>query len=83
MFSTAVDVVFVAKPLILGILPSISMILILESVFLTRLLVSGIFFPNSVYTSVYTSVLYLVFKTNELVSILFALEANLSYTVFF
>ena len=48
LFSTVVNAAFVAKPLILGILPSISVILALQSVFLTRLLVSGIFFSNSV-----------------------------------
>ena len=42
LFSTTVNAVFVAKPVILGILPSISVILTLWSVFLTRPLVSGI-----------------------------------------
>ena len=47
LFSTVVNAVFVAKLLISGILPSISFILGLQSVFLTRPLVSGIFFSNS------------------------------------
>ena len=47
MFLTVVNTGFLAKPLILGILPSISVILTLESVFLTRSLVSGILFSNS------------------------------------
>ena len=42
LFSTTVNAAFVAKPVILGILPSISVILTLWSVFLTRPLVSGI-----------------------------------------
>ena len=46
-------------------------------VFLTRSLTSGIFFSNYVL-----SVWYLVFKTKSLVSILFTLATNLSYTVF-
>ena len=77
LFSTTVNAAFVAKPLIFGILPSISVILALQSVFLTRPLVSGILFSNS-----FLSVSYLVFKTNALVSILFTLATNLSYTVF-
>ena len=51
------------------------MILLLLSAFLTRLLVSGILFSNSDL-----SVSYLVFKANLLVSILFTLATNLSYT---
>ena len=74
LFSTTVNAAFVAKPLIFGILPSISVILALQSVFLTRPLVSGILFSNS-----FLSVSYLVFKTNAL---LFTLAINLSYTVF-
>ena len=42
LFSTLVNAVFVAKLLTSGILPSISAILGLQSVFLTRPLVSGI-----------------------------------------
>ena len=45
--------------------------------FLTRPLLSGILFSNSDL-----SVLYLVFKTNQLVSILFTLATSLSYSVF-
>ena len=77
LFSTVVNAVFVAKLLISGILFSNSVILVLQSVFLTRLLILGILFSNSVL-----SVLYLVFNTKSLVSILFNLATNLSYTVF-
>ena len=45
--------------------------------FLTRSLVSGIFFSSSDL-----SALHLVFKTNPLVSMLFTFSTNLSYTVF-
>ena len=68
LFSTAVNAEVVAKPLILGILLSISLMLVLYSDLLTRLLVSGILFSNS-----NLSLLYLVFKINPLVSILFTL----------
>ena len=44
---------------------------------MTRPLVPGILFFNSVL-----SVSYLVFKTNALLSILFTVATNLSYTVF-
>ena len=54
-------------------LPSISVILVLYSIFLTRPLVSGIFFSNSVL-----SASHLVFKTKALVSILFTLATNSS-----
>ena len=43
LFSTRVNASLVAKPLILGILLSISVILALKSAFLTKLLTSGIF----------------------------------------
>ena len=56
---------------------SISVILVLQSVFSTRPLLSGILFFNSNF-----SVSYLVFKINALVSILFTLATNLSYEVF-
>ena len=77
LFSAVVNTAFAAKGLILDILPSIPVILVLQSVFLTRPLVSGFFFSNSDL-----SVSYLVFKTNALVAILFALTTDLSYTVF-
>ena len=53
------------------------MILVLQSAYLTRSLVLGILFsiPD-------LSASYLVFKTNVLVSILFTLATNLSYTLF-
>ena len=49
----------------------------MESIFLTRPLVSGILFSNSDL-----SVSYLVFKTKTLVSLLFTLATNLSHAVF-
>ena len=77
LFSTLVNAVSVAKLLISGILPSISVILVLQSVFLTRSLVSRIVFSNFDL-----SVSYLVFKTNPLVSISFTLATNLLYASF-
>ena len=74
---TPINAELVAKPLILAILFSISLILALQSVFLTSLLVSGTLFFNPAL-----SVSYLVFKTNPLVSILFTFSTNLSQTVF-
>ena len=47
-FSTVVNAELVARPLILGILPSTSVILELKSVFLTKLLTSGILFSTAV-----------------------------------
>ena len=44
LFPTVLNASFVAKPLILGIVFSISVILALQSVFITILLVSGILF---------------------------------------
>ena len=76
-FSTEVNAVFVANPLILVISPSISVILVMQSDFLIRSLVSGFFFYKSVL-----SLSYLVFKANSLVSILTTLATNWSYTVF-
>ena len=43
LFSAAVNSELVAKPVMLGILPSISVTLVLKSVFLTKVLISGIF----------------------------------------
>ena len=72
-----------AQPVILSNLPSILVILAFKSVFLARLLVSGIslsvllisFSKSDLSTS------YVVFKTNPVVSMLFTLATNLSYTV--
>ena len=47
LFSTAVNAAVLAKPLILGILLSISVILALSFAFLTSPLVSGIFLSAS------------------------------------
>ena len=73
LFSTVVNAVFVAKLLTSGILFSNSV----SFAFLTKSVTSGILFSNSDL-----SVSYLVFKTNPLVSILFTLATNLSYTSF-
>ena len=48
LFSTAVNDELVARPLILGILPSTSVILESKSVFLTRLVTLGILFSTAV-----------------------------------
>ena len=68
---SAVNAELAAKPQVLAILPSISVILALQSVFLTSLLVSGIFFSNSDL-----SMSYLTVKINLLVSILFTFATN-------
>ena len=73
LFSRVVIAVCLAKLPTSGILFSNSV----NFVFLTRLLTSGILFSNSVL-----SVLYLVFNTKSLVSILFTFATNLSYTAF-
>ena len=44
LFSTAANAELVARPVILGILLSISVILAFKSVFLARSLISGIFY---------------------------------------
>ena len=62
LFSTSVNAELVAKALTLGILPFISVILALQSVFLKSPLVSEIFFSYSDL-----SISYLVFKTNPIV----------------
>ena len=49
LFSAVVNAAFAAKGLILGILPSIPVILVLQSAFLTRPLVSGFFFLILIY----------------------------------
>ena len=84
LFSTAVDAELVAKPLILGILLSISIILAFYSTFLTSPLVPRTFLSASLifFSKFYLSVSYLVFKSNPLVSILFTFATNLSYTIF-
>ena len=73
LFYTAVNAVFVAKLLTSEILFSNSA----NFACLTKSATSGILFSNSDLF-----VLYLVFKTNPLVSILFTLVINLSYTAF-
>ena len=47
-FLTAVNGELVAKPVMLGILSSISVILAFKSAFLTKLLISGILFSTTV-----------------------------------
>ena len=75
LVSTAVNAKLVAKPVILGILLSISVILAFKSVFLARSLVSGIlkFYlflsASQIFYSKYDiSVSHAVFKTNPVVS---------------
>ena len=84
LFSTAVNAQLVANPVILGILFSISVILTFKSVFLASSLVSEIFLSASLilFSKSDLSVSYVVFKTNPVVSMLFTLVTNLSYTVF-
>ena len=53
LFSTAVNTDVVTKLLTLGILPSLSLNLALQSDFLIKLLVSGIFFSNFVLSASY------------------------------
>ena len=68
----------------LGILPSISVILAFKSVFLAKSLVSGIFLSVLLifFSKSDLSVSYVAFKANPVVSMLFTLATNLSYTVF-
>ena len=56
---------------------SISFSTVVNAVFVAKSLILGIFFYDSVL-----SVLYLVFNTKSLVSILFTLATNSSYVVF-
>ena len=81
---TAVDAALVTKPVLLGILPCISLSLAFRSVFLTNPLVSGIFFSASLimFSKSDLSVSYLVFKTKPVVSILFTFETNFLYAAF-
>ena len=83
VFSTAVNAELVAKPVIL-ILLSISLISVLQSVFLTSPLVSDSFLSASLifFYKSDLSVSYLGFKTNPLVSVLFTFAIDLSCTVF-
>ena len=82
-FPTAVNAELVAKPVILGILFSISVILTFKSVFLASSLVSGIYLYASLifFTKSDLSVSSVVFKTN-VVSMLATFATNFSYTVF-
>ena len=84
LFSTALNAKLVAKPVTLGILLSISEILAFKSVSLARSLVSGTFLSASLilFSKSDLSVSYVVFKANLVVSMLFTLATNLSYTVF-
>ena len=77
LFSTAVNAVFVANILTSGILSSISVILVLQTTFLTWSLVLRIFFSIS---DLFVS--NLVFETILLVLILFTFATYSSYTVF-
>ena len=73
-----------AKPLILGILFSISVILELKSGFLRNALVSEIFSSASIifFSKSDLLVSYLVIKTNSVVLILSTIVSNLLYSVF-
>ena len=77
LFSTAVNSELVARTVILGNLPSISITLVLKSVFLTKLLTSGIFLSTLLILSS-----YLVFLTKFVVSILSTFVTSLLYSVF-
>ena len=76
---TEVSAEFVAKPLILGILLSILVILTLQFVFLTSLPVSTMLLSVSIilFSKSDLSVSYLIFQTSSLVSILFYFSNNL------
>ena len=84
LFLTAVNAESVARPAILGILPSISVILAFKSEFLARSFVSGIFLSASLifFYKSDLCVSYVVFKTNPAVSMLSNFLTNLSYSVF-
>ena len=84
LFSTAVNAELVAKPLILRILFSNSVILAFKSVFLTKPLVLGTFFSASLifFSKSDLSLLYAVFKINPVVSILYTVPTSLLYSVF-
>ena len=91
LFSTAINSELVAKPLILGILFSTSVILELKSAFTTKLVTLGILFSTTSKSSLLANPLpcfsifcihklsasYLVFKTNPVVSILSTFVTNL------
>ena len=83
LFSTAVNAELVARQVILGILPSISVILAFMCFFASSL-VSGIFLSASLifFSKSDLSVSYAVFKANPVVSTLFTLATNFSYTDF-
>ena len=80
LFSTAVNAELVARPVILTIFPSISVVLAFKSVFSASSLVSAIFLSASLifFSKSDLSLSYAVFRTNPLVSMLFTLATNLS-----
>ena len=84
LFSTTVNAELVAKPVILGILFSISAGFAFKSDCLAKSLVSRIFLSASLifFSLSDLSVSYAVFETNPVVSMLFALETNLLYSFF-
>ena len=83
LFSTAVNAKLVAKPVILGILSSTSVILAFKSVFLASSLVKNFLSASLIFFSKSDlSVSYVVFKTNSVVSMLFTLANDLLYSVF-
>ena len=84
LFSAAVNAELIARPVILGLLPSISVILAFKSVFQLDHLYQEFFLSASLidFSKFDLSVSYVVFKTNPVVSMLFTLATNLSYSVF-
>ena len=85
LFSTTAKADFVAKLLISGILSSISVTLVLKSVFfLTKLVTSGIFLSilSILSSKSDPSFSYLVLVANFVLSRPFTLATNLSYSVF-
>ena len=73
-----------ATPVVLGILFSIYVILAFKSVFQADRLYQKFFLSASLifFSKSDFSVSYVVFKTNPVVSMLFTLATNLSYSVF-
>ena len=84
LFSTAVNSELVAKQVMLGILPFISVTLVLKSVFLTKLLISDIFLSILLILSSKSdpSFSYLFFLTQFVVSILSTFVTYLLYSFF-
>ena len=80
IFSRPLRTVVVPKPVILGILPSISLILTLQYISLTSALVSGNFLCGSYFFLICQC--YIAIKTNPLVLMALTLVTNISNTAF-